>query len=63
MHRPGSGSRRLKPCHGFPHRVHAALAEYKGESPLLSPATRVAFLVTAKNAVDFSGGYDPALDP
>lgn len=36
-----------------------ALAEYQGESPLLSPATLVTFLVTAKNVVDFSGGYDP----
>ena len=37
-----------------------ALAEYQGESPLLPPATLVTFLVTAKNVVDFSGGYDPA---
>ncbi len=37
-----------------------ALAEYQGESPLLSPATLVTFLVTAKNVVDFSGGYEPA---
>jgi RES domain-containing protein len=37
-----------------------ALAEYQGESPLLPPATLVTFLVTAKNVVDFSGGYDAA---
>lgn len=37
-----------------------ALAEYQGESPLLRPATLVTFLVTAKNVVDFSGGYDAA---
>lgn len=37
-----------------------ALAEYQGESPLLAPATLVTFLVTAKNVVDFSAGYDPA---
>ena len=37
-----------------------ALAEYQGESPLLSPATLVTFLVTAKDVIDFSGGYDPA---
>ena len=37
-----------------------ALAEYQGESQLLPPATLVTFLVTAKNVVDFSGGYDPA---
>lgn len=37
-----------------------ALAEYQGESPLLPPATLVTFLVTAKNVVDFSGGYDSA---
>ena len=36
-----------------------ALAEYQGESPLLAPATLVTFLVTAKNVVDISGGYDP----
>ncbi len=37
-----------------------ALAEYQGESPLLPPATLVTFLVTAKNVVDFTSGYDPA---
>lgn len=40
--------------------AETALAEYKGESPLLPPATLVTFLVTAKNVVDFTGGYDPA---
>jgi RES domain-containing protein len=36
-----------------------ALAEYRGESLLLPPATLVTFLVTAEKVVDFSGGYDP----
>ncbi len=40
--------------------AEAALAEYRGESPLLPPATLVTFLVTAKNVADFTGGYDPA---
>jgi RES domain-containing protein len=37
-----------------------ALDEYQGESPLLPPATVVTFLVTAKQVVDFSAGYDSA---
>lgn len=37
-----------------------ALAEYQGESALLPPATLVTFLVTGKNVVDFTAGYDPA---
>lgn len=40
--------------------AEAALAEYRGESPLLPPATLVTFLVTAKKVADFTGGYDPA---
>jgi len=35
----------------------AALAEYQGESPLLPPATVVAYRVTAQAVVDFTGGY------
>jgi RES domain-containing protein len=40
--------------------AETALAEYQGESPLLPPATLVTFLVTARDVVDFSGGYSPA---
>ena len=50
---------------GVPARYLAAtsetaLAEYRGESALLPPATLVTFLVTASRIVDFSGGHDPA---
>jgi RES domain-containing protein len=34
-----------------------ALLEYQGESPLLPPATVASFLVTARNIVDFTGGF------
>jgi RES domain-containing protein len=49
---------------GVPARYLAAdpetaLAEYRGESPLLPPATLVTFLVTAARVVDFTGGHSP----
>lgn len=54
FNRPGVEARYLAAT------AETALAEYQGESPLLPPATLVTFLVTAKNVVDFTGGYDPA---
>jgi RES domain-containing protein len=54
FNRPGVDARYLAAT------SETALAEYKGESPLLPPATLVTFLVTANSVVDFTGGYDPA---
>ena len=54
FNRPGVEARYLAAT------AETALAEYRGESPLMPPATLVTFLVTAKNVVDFTGGYDPA---
>lgn len=53
FNRPGVEARYLATT------AETALGEYRGESPLLPPATLVTFLVTAKNVVDFTGGYDP----
>jgi RES domain-containing protein len=53
FNRPGVQARYLAAS------AETALAEYKGESPLLPPATRVTFLVTAANVADFTGGHDP----
>lgn len=54
FNRPGVEARYLAAT------TETALAEYQGESSLLPPATLVTFLVTAKNVVDFTSGYDPA---
>lgn len=54
FNRPGVEARYLA------RTTETALAEYRGESPLLPPATLVTFLVTANSVVDFSSGYDPA---
>lgn len=51
FNRPGVEARYLS------RSPQTALAEYQGESPLLPPATIVAFLVSAHAVVDFSGGY------
>jgi RES domain-containing protein len=54
FNRPGVEARYLAAT------AQTALAEYQGESPLLLPATLVTFMVTARNIVDFTAGYDPA---
>ena len=53
FNRPGVEARYLS------QTAHTALLEYQGESSLLLPATVVTFLVTAKNIVDFTGGFTP----
>lgn len=52
FNRPGVEARYLA------ETAAGALVEYQAEFPLLPPATLAAFLVTASNVVDFTGGYD-----
>jgi RES domain-containing protein len=51
FNRPGVEARYLAAS------AEGALLEYRGESALLPPATVASFLVTAKNVVDFTGGF------
>lgn len=53
FNRPGLQARYLS------RSANTALLEYQAESSLLVPATVATFLVTAKNLVDFTGGYVP----